>query len=275
MVGVGVAWAIACAESYLSFVAPQFGVCWPRQRKHKARRAPTPSRRMYRWRRCQLCHMRSALGPSGARLAPGSHGLRLDEHPRHDRCTPECMENDVKQRAGVVVWFTGLPSSGKSTLANRVRARLGEACCVLDGDRVRQLLHPSPGYGASGRDDFYVTLGDLAAELARQGLVVLVPATANRRAYREHARAHAPHFVEVWLDSPLDECCTRDAKGLYASSREGNIRALPGEDAHYEAPESADIHASGAQDDAALELILHRLEQQNCQPRSVGVANML
>src|SRR5882757_7467144 len=95
---------------------------------------------------------------------------------------------------GAVVWFTGLPSSGKSQLARRVRARLdheGKACCVLDGDRVRELIKPTPGYAPRERDQFYETLGGLAVELAEQGLIVLVPATAHRRAYRAHVRARA------------------------------------------------------------------------------------
>src|SRR3954469_17831002 len=78
---------------------------------------------------------------------------------------------------GAIVWFTGLPSSGKSRLARRVQARLAlerRPCCLLDGDRVRSLLHPQPGYSSAERDDFYLTLGGLALELAQQGLVVLV-----------------------------------------------------------------------------------------------------
>ena len=115
---------------------------------------------------------------------------------------------------GAVVWFTGLPSSGKSQFAWRILAQLemaGRPCCLLDGDRVRQLLHPMPGYSARERDDFYLTLGMLAVELSSQGLVVLVAATAHRRIYRERVRALVPSFVEVWLNAPLHECRARDA----------------------------------------------------------------
>ncbi len=168
-----------------------------------------------------------------------------------------------RQHAGVVVWFTGLPSSGKSSLAERVQARLSEPCCLLDGDRLRKIIHANAGYSASDRDEFYTTLGALAAELARQGLVVLVAATARRRAHRQHARTHAPHFMEVWLDSGLDECRKRDAKGLYAGFARGSVRDLPGEDVEYEAPESPDVRATGARDEAALQLIVHRLEERN------------
>ena len=163
---------------------------------------------------------------------------------------------------GIVVWFTGLPSSGKSRLAARVQSRLvesGRACCLLDGDRVRDLLQPRPGYSAREREDFYVTLGNLAAEIAQQGLVVLVPATASKRSYREHARARAPEFIEVWLEVDAEECRKRDAKGLYARFARGEVHGLPGEDERYEPPESADVRAFGAEDETAFEFLVQRL----------------
>jgi len=170
------------------------------------------------------------------------------------------MRNDAM--SGTIVWFTGLPSSGKSRLARRVQARLvGECtpCCVLDGDRVRSLLHPRPGYSSSERDDFYLTLGNLALELAEQGLVVLVPATAHRKRYRDQVRAQAPRFIEVWMTASLDECRLRDAKRLYAQFAIGTVQGMPGEDAAYEAPEFAEVTADGGDDDAALLQIVKSL----------------
>jgi adenylylsulfate kinase len=163
---------------------------------------------------------------------------------------------------GAIVWFTGLPSSGKSRLARRVQARLAlerMPCCLLDGDRVRALLHPRPGYSSAERDDFYLTLGGLALELAQQGLVVLVPATANRRQYRDRIRAQAPRFIEVWMTATLDECRLRDAKRLYAQFAGGQAHGVPGEDALYEAPEFAEVAANGGDDDAALRQIVKSL----------------
>ena len=171
---------------------------------------------------------------------------------------------------GIVVWFTGLPSSGKSRLAERVQARLtesGRPCCVLDGDRVRRLLQPSPGYSAREREDFYVTLANLAAEIAQQGWCVLVPATASQRSYRAYARRCAPEFLEVWLETDAEECRRRDAKGLYASFARGEVQGLPGQDEPYECPESPDVRAFGAQDEAALDLIVQRLSSQAGSPR--------
>jgi len=160
---------------------------------------------------------------------------------------------------GAIVWFTGLPSAGKSRLARRVQARLTWQripSCLLDGDRVRALLHPTPGYSDAERDQFYLTLGGLALELAQQGLVVLVPATANRRLYRDRIRARAPRFIEVWMSATLDECRLRDAKRLYAQFAGGQVQGMPGEDAVYEAPEFAEVTASGGDDeDAALRVV--------------------
>lgn len=164
-------------------------------------------------------------------------------------------------RAGAVIWITGLPSSGKSTLAQRVRARLvkaGRPCAVLDGDDVRAALVPAPGYGARSRGRLYETLGRLAALLARQGLVVLVPASSNRRAYRARARVLAPRFLEVFVDVPLAECVRRDAKGLYAKARAGKVSQLPGIGTAYERPLAPEITARGGRDVRAIREILKR-----------------
>ncbi len=165
---------------------------------------------------------------------------------------------------GVVIWLTGLPSSGKSTLAARVHAQLlqrGRASCVLDGDEVREALVPPPGYGPEARDAFYATLARLASLLAHQGLVVLVPATAHRAAYRAEARALAPAFIEVYVQVSVEECARRDAKGLYAAVAEGRAEGLPGLDLAYEAPRALEVLASGGHDDGAITEILARVDR--------------
>ncbi len=162
-------------------------------------------------------------------------------------------------RRGVVVWLTGLPSSGKSRLALRAADALtarGEPACVLDGDAVRAALRPSPGYDERGRDDFYATLSGLAALLAQQGLTVLVAATAHRARYREAARAAAPRFVEVFVDVPLAVCRERDSKGLYARAEEGSVTQMPGVAFDYEAPLAPDVVARGGEDADACRAIV-------------------
>jgi len=165
--------------------------------------------------------------------------------------------------SGAVVWFTGLPSSGKSTLAEALRqalSRAGRPHCVLDGDAVRTALLPPPGYDPAGRADFYETLARLSALLARQGLIVLVPATAHRRAWRARARALSPRFVEVFLESSYEVCAARDTKGLYAAAKEGQLTEVPGADIEYEPPAEPEVRASGGEDEEAVRQILEVLE---------------
>ncbi len=161
--------------------------------------------------------------------------------------------------SGVVVWMTGLPSSGKSTLAGRVREELaaeGAAAITLDGDAVRAALVPKPAYDEVSRAEFYETLANLAALAAAQGLVALVPATAHKREFRELARSRAPRFVEVWLDVGADECSERDAKGLYRAVRERSTSGLPGADLGYDEPDAPDVVAHGGHDDVAVRKIV-------------------
>jgi adenylylsulfate kinase len=161
---------------------------------------------------------------------------------------------------GAVVWLTGLPRAGKSTLAQAVRARLaarGVAAVMLDSDDLRAALSPPPGYDPQARDDFYTTLGRVAGLIARQGHVVLVPATAHRRRYREAARELAPVFVEVHVATPLAACVERDHAGLYTSRAR---TAVPGAGVEYETPRAPEVTASGGEDVAAVERIVAFVE---------------
>ena len=161
--------------------------------------------------------------------------------------------------SGAVVWVLGLPSSGKSTLAARIAARLRAAdlqTALLDGDQVRAALDPRPGYDPESRSRFYGTLARLGALLAKQGLVAVIAATAHRRAFRERARALAPRFVEVFVDVPVDVCAARDTKGLYAAARRGALSDLPGVGSGFERPEHPDVIASGGEDLAAPTAVL-------------------
>ena len=165
--------------------------------------------------------------------------------------------------SGVVVWLTGLPSSGKSTLAREVAARLREArrgVLVLDGDAVRDVLRPRPGYDDASRDAFYATLAGLAALAASQDLVALVPATAHRRAFRERARELAPRFVEVHVDTPLEESERRDDKGFYAKARAAGGGTMPGLGVAFEPPLAPDAVARPG-DARAVEVVIAAIER--------------
>jgi len=154
---------------------------------------------------------------------------------------------------GVVAWFTGLPSSGKSTLAAAVSAELrsrGVIAVTLDSDDLRASLVPPPGYDDAARASLYTTLANLAALLARQGHAVLVPATAHRRQFRAEARKRAPQFLEIFVATPLEEAKRRDAKGLYASGGE----QVPGVGVAYEEPTAPDCRVEPGDDGAAAQI---------------------
>jgi adenylylsulfate kinase len=159
---------------------------------------------------------------------------------------------------GVVAWFTGLPSSGKSTLATAVAGELrlrDIAAVTLDSDDLRAMF-PQLGYDEQSRAQLYGALARLAAHIARQGHIVLVPATAHRRCFRDAARALAPAFVEIFVDTPIEECKRRDTKGLYAD----NVASAPGVGTTYEPPHAADFRVRVGDSDAAAE-IAERLDE--------------
>src|SRR5918999_3684656 len=149
---------------------------------------------------------------------------------------------------GATVWFTGLPSSGKSTVAAAVEARLlaeGHAAYVLDGDNLRHGLNGDLGFSAADRAENVRRTAEVAALMADAGVVALVSLVSPVRADRAAARAvherSSLAFVETWVSTPLEECERRDPKGLYARARAGEIPDFTGIGQPYEAPESPDL----------------------------------
>jgi adenylylsulfate kinase len=149
---------------------------------------------------------------------------------------------------GATVWFTGLPSAGKTTIANAVATRLRAdhiAVEILDGDVVRPVLSAELGYSRADRDTNVARIGWVAQRLADHGVVVLAcvvsPFAAARNGVRnDHDGAGVP-FYEVHVATPLDVCTARDVKGLYARQRAGTMTGLTGVDGDYEAPTDPDL----------------------------------
>lgn len=147
-------------------------------------------------------------------------------------------------RHGFAVWFTGLPSSGKSTLAVGVQQQLagrGIGAQLLDSDELRKRLLPEPTYSEAERDWFYGLIVFLAGLLTRNGVNVLIAATGQKRAYRDAARAEIEDFCEVFVFCSPEVCRMRDPKGLWERADRGEIRDLPGHGASYEAPLYAEV----------------------------------
>ena len=140
---------------------------------------------------------------------------------------------------GVTVWFTGLPSAGKTTIANLVEERLAQAgrpVEVLDGDVVRRHLSKELGFSKQDRDENIRRIGYVADLLSRNGVIVLAAAISPYRAVREELRGLIGDFVEVWVATDLATCRARDVKGLYARYDRGELRQLTGADDPYEPP---------------------------------------
>jgi adenylylsulfate kinase len=168
-------------------------------------------------------------------------------------------------RAGTTIWFTGLPSAGKTTLANALAARLaadGVAVEILDGDAVRPVLSPELGYSRADRDANVARIGWVASLLARNGVIVLAsvvsPFAAARDAVRDRHLAAGVGFLEIPVATPVSVCAERDVKGLYARQRSGNMDGLTGVDGEYEAPLTPELRLDTANrsiDDAVAELL--------------------
>lgn len=146
-----------------------------------------------------------------------------------------------------VLWFTGLSASGKSTIANRLEQRLhalNKHTYLLDGDNVRHGLNSDLGFSDEDRAENIRRVGEVAGLMADAGLITLVSFISPFRSERDCVRSRLPEgeFIEIFVDTPIEECMARDPKGLYAQALRGEIKAFTGIDSPYEAPLSPDLH---------------------------------
>ena len=177
---------------------------------------------------------------------------------------------------GATVWFTGLPSSGKSTLAAGVEAELmelGVPAYVLDGDNLRHGLNGDLGFGSEARTENVRRTAHVARLFADAGVVALVslvsPYAADRGMARSlHEKAGLP-FVEVYVNAPLAVCEQRDPKGLYARARRGEIVGFTGVDDPYEPPRHAEVEISSAPLPRGVEAVLAALRERGAAAPSV------
>lgn len=146
---------------------------------------------------------------------------------------------------GFILWFTGMSGAGKSTLATAVARQLSgvRRIEVLDGDEVRTHLSKGLGFSREDRDTNIRRIGWVAAEVVRHGGVAVCAAVSPYRATRAECRAlvGSDRFFEIFVDTPIEVCEQRDAKGLYAQARAGKLKGFTGVDDPYEAPESAEL----------------------------------
>ncbi|MHA2621648.1 MAG: adenylyl-sulfate kinase [bacterium JZ-2024 1] len=169
-------------------------------------------------------------------------------------------------KEGFVVWFTGLPASGKTTLAQMLRRSFSDlkvSAVILDGDQIRSNLWPELKYTREDRDENIRRMAHLAHLLIREGVVAIVSAISPYRRLRDYARHLARRFVEVYLDCPLEVCEKRDPKGMYLRARRGEIPQFTGISDPYEVPENPEIILKTAEFTPAqcLNILLERLRQ--------------
>lgn len=153
----------------------------------------------------------------------------------------------IKGQKPCVLWLTGLSGSGKSTIANLVEQALNadnKHTYILDGDNVRHGLSSDLGFAPEDRIENIRRVSEVARLMVDAGLIIIVCLISPFQSERERARRIIGdgEFVEVFIDTPLEECERRDPKGLYRRARAGEIRSMTGIDAPYEAPDQAELH---------------------------------
>lgn len=150
----------------------------------------------------------------------------------------------MSDRSSIAIWLTGLPASGKSTIAAALKPQLealGLSVDVLESDTVRRAFTPVPTYSQMERDLFYRALAFMGAKLVSHGVTVIFDATANKRAYRNFARSLIQRFIEVAVECPLELAMQRDHKGTYQRGQRGESSTVPGLQDPYEAPLNPEV----------------------------------
>ena len=187
----------------------------------------------------------------------------------HKRFVDKEAREQRNEHKGAVIWFTGLSASGKSTIAVEVDKILfakGIHTYILDGDNVRHGLNRDLGFTDVDRVENIRRVSETAKLMVDAGMIVLVSFISPFRSEREMARLMVEdgEFLEVFIDTPLEECERRDVKGLYKKARAGEIKNFTGIDSPYERPDDAELIIDGAKETAeeAAIHIVHKLERK-------------
>jgi len=172
----------------------------------------------------------------------------------------------MQKNRGFTIWFTGLPCSGKSTLADLLKPELerrGRTVDVLDGDVVRTHLTKGLGFSKEDRDENIRRIGFVCKLISRHGGIAIAAAISPYSAIRDEVRKTIENFVEVYVDTPLEECIRRDVKGMYKKALAGEMKDFTGVSAPYEAPSKPEvtIHTAKETAEESAARILGKLEQ--------------
>lgn len=170
----------------------------------------------------------------------------------HDHHVSKEERSQLKQQQPCILWFTGLSGSGKSTVANAVEAKLhalGRHTYLLDGDNIRRGLNAKLGFSDDDRIENIRRIGEVSKLFVDAGLIVLSAFISPFQDDRDRVRAlvNDNEFIEVFIDTPLAVCESRDPKGLYKKARNGDIPDFTGISSPYEAPVNAEIHVKNSE----------------------------
>ena len=194
-------------------------------------------------------------------------------YPIYDRMMTRQDRESLLGQRGIMIWFTGLSGSGKSTVAMGVERELhaqGILCRILDGDNVRAGINNNLGFSAEDRIENIRRIAEIGKLFVQTGVVTLACFVSPTNDIRQMARdiVGKEDFLEVYISTPIEECERRDVKGLYARARKGEVKNFTGISAPFEAPVSPDIAIDTSKIPleesvrTLTELIIKRVKQQ-------------
>jgi adenylylsulfate kinase len=181
----------------------------------------------------------------------------------HEHSVSKAERSQLSGHKGVMLWFTGLSASGKSTVANTVDHKLhaqGKRTFVLDGDNIRMGLNKNLGFSAEDRAENIRRIGEVGKLFVSAGVITSTAFISPYRRDRDAVRAllEPGEFIEIFMDTPIEICEQRDPKGLYKKARAGQLKGFTGIDDPYEAPEKPELVLDGGKksiDELADEVI--------------------
>ena len=196
------------------------------------------------------------------RVAPPARHTPADTALPTVTSTPDATARPT----GATLWFTGLPSSGKSAIAREVFQRLlnrGLPVELLDGAEVRESLSRGLGFSKDDREEHIRRIGYVAKLLSRNGVIAICTAVSPYRATRDEVRRNTTHFFEIYVDCPVEVAEQRDRDGWYARARRGEVEDFTGVNAPYEPPLAPEVHVRSDREsiDEAATRVMDRLEE--------------
>lgn len=187
----------------------------------------------------------------------------------HHATVTRQRREELHGHKGVVLWFTGLSASGKSTLAHAVEEALHQQACrtfVLDGDNVRHGLNRDLGFSIEDRDENLRRVGETAKLFLESGTIVLAAFISPLQREREMVRTLMPHgdFFEVYCEAPIEVCEQRDPKGLYGRARKGEIKEFSGISSPYEPPVKPELKVNTVEEslEDSVQMVLSMLKSR-------------